>query len=251
MSQDQQGTNLPPRPKTRGDCADGVRPCPYVSCAHHLYLDVSRKTGAFQVNHRDLESWELDETCALDVADRGGATLEEVGALMNVTRERIRQIEATALRRLLPLASKTLSGELPAPRRAPPPMPAPVRRLPIVSPPRPAPRPDPVDGPRAEPAVPPVVPAKVDPVRETPPAAVVEAAPVPAPAPTVGPPPRPVPRRRVVVAVDIRPPAAPEPPRHGPTTAELEAARIATLRPLKPPPRRRAADDEWPLWERA
>jgi len=41
-----------------------------------------------------------DASCALDVADRGGATLEEVGALINVTRERVRQIEVMALAHL-------------------------------------------------------------------------------------------------------------------------------------------------------
>ena len=43
----------------------------------------------------------LDETCALDVARRGGVTLEEVGEIMNLTRERIRQLEMSGLTRLL------------------------------------------------------------------------------------------------------------------------------------------------------
>ena len=38
--------------------------------------------------------------CALDIADQGGLTLEEIGELMGPTRERIRQIEAKALRKL-------------------------------------------------------------------------------------------------------------------------------------------------------
>ena len=81
------------KPKTRAECAQGERPCPFVSCKHHLYLDVSAKTGAIKLNFPDLEVWEMTETCALDVADRGGTTLEEVGAIMNLTRERIRQVE--------------------------------------------------------------------------------------------------------------------------------------------------------------
>src|SRR6202007_584004 len=48
----------------------------------------------------DLEVWEMNETCALDVADRGGTTLEEVGAIMNLTRERIRQVEVKGLAKL-------------------------------------------------------------------------------------------------------------------------------------------------------
>jgi hypothetical protein len=88
------------RPQTRADCANGERPCPFVSCKHHLFLDVSAKTGAIKLNFPDLEVWEMTETCALDVADRGGTTLEEVGAIMNLTRERIRQVEVKGLAKL-------------------------------------------------------------------------------------------------------------------------------------------------------
>ena len=88
------------KPHTRVECVDGPRPCPYVSCQHHLYLDVSARTGAIKLNFPDLEVWEMNETCALDVADRGGTTLEDVGAIMNLTRERIRQVEVKALAKL-------------------------------------------------------------------------------------------------------------------------------------------------------
>jgi hypothetical protein len=93
------------KPATRSECvADSEkgsdRPCPYVSCKYHLYLDVSPRTGAIKLNFPDLEVWEMSETCALDVADRGGTTLEDVGAIMNLTRERIRQVEVRALAKL-------------------------------------------------------------------------------------------------------------------------------------------------------
>jgi hypothetical protein len=88
------------KPTTRGDCAEGERACPFVSCKHHLYLDVAARTGAIKINFPDLEVWEMTETCALDVADRGGATLEEVGGIMNLTRERVRQVEVTGLAKL-------------------------------------------------------------------------------------------------------------------------------------------------------
>ena len=88
------------KPKVREDCAQAERPCPFVSCKHHLYLDVSARTGAIKLNFPDLEVWEMTETCALDVADRGGTTLEEVGAIMNLTRERIRQVEVKGLAKL-------------------------------------------------------------------------------------------------------------------------------------------------------
>lgn len=88
------------RPANRGECVDGPRPCPYVSCKHHLYLDVNPLTGSIKVNFPDLEVWEMEESCALDIAERGGQTLEEVGAIMNLTRERIRQVEVSGLERL-------------------------------------------------------------------------------------------------------------------------------------------------------
>jgi hypothetical protein len=88
------------KPRTRAECADAPRPCPYVSCKHHLFIDVSPRTGAIKLNFPDLEVWDMAESCALDVADRGGTTLEDVGAIMNLTRERIRQVEVKALAKL-------------------------------------------------------------------------------------------------------------------------------------------------------
>ncbi len=88
------------RPVTRGDCVALDRPCPYVGCKHHLYLDVDPLTGSIKFNFPNLEPWELQETCALDVADRGGLVLEEVGGLLNLTRERIRQLEVRGLMKM-------------------------------------------------------------------------------------------------------------------------------------------------------
>ena len=88
------------RPRSRADCASGPRPCMFISCKHHLYLDVNPATGSIKLNFPDKEVWELAETCALDVADRGGITLEEVGSIMNLTRERIRQVETRGLLKL-------------------------------------------------------------------------------------------------------------------------------------------------------
>lgn len=88
------------RPLTRGDCVDGVRPCPYVSCKHHLYLDVNPITGSVTLNFPNQEPDELEHSCALDIADNGGGTLEMVGGVFNLTRERIRQIEGKILVKL-------------------------------------------------------------------------------------------------------------------------------------------------------
>lgn len=87
------------RPRCRADCIDGPRPCPWVGCKWNLYLDVSEH-GSLQLNFPELEVDQVPNNCALDLADRGGITLEQVGDVMNVTRERVRQIETLALRRL-------------------------------------------------------------------------------------------------------------------------------------------------------
>lgn len=83
------------RPRTRGDCEDGLRPCPFVGCKHHLFLDVTAK-GNLILNFPDLEPEQLVESCSLDVADQGAQSLEVVGELMNITRERVRQLEVRA-----------------------------------------------------------------------------------------------------------------------------------------------------------
>ena len=88
------------RPQTRADCASIPRPCPFISCKHHLYLDVSPRTGSIKLNFPDLEVWQLPISCALDIAEAGGCTLETVGEIMNLTRERVRQLEVRALSRL-------------------------------------------------------------------------------------------------------------------------------------------------------
>ncbi len=89
-----------PRPSSRAECKEEMRPCPWVACKHHLYLDINPETGSIKINFPDLEPWELKHTCALDVAERGGITLEEVGEIMNLTRERIRQVEVRGLLKL-------------------------------------------------------------------------------------------------------------------------------------------------------
>lgn len=72
-------------PKTRGDCLPGgrneARPCNWKGCYWHMEHEKA--------------------SCVLDVADNGGITLEEVGEILGVTRERIRQIEAIAIRKLV------------------------------------------------------------------------------------------------------------------------------------------------------
>lgn len=87
------------RPRRRGDCVDGPRPCCFVSCRYHLALEIT-DVGSLKVVFPDRDPTDIPETCSLDVADRGGCTLDDVGRVMNRTRERIRQLESQALERL-------------------------------------------------------------------------------------------------------------------------------------------------------
>jgi hypothetical protein len=70
---------LQERPRVRGDCEEGPRPCPWVQCRYHL----------------EHEKW----TCALDVADEGEHTPAQIAELMGVTRQRVEFIMHRAIQR--------------------------------------------------------------------------------------------------------------------------------------------------------
>lgn len=95
-------TDFVKRKLTRGDCLKEPRPC----TRHCPY----RLDGA--------------ESCALDVADRGGTTQEEVAALIGVSWSRAQQIETEALRKLC----KALGRPMPARADYSPPIQAKPRR---------------------------------------------------------------------------------------------------------------------------
>lgn len=90
-----------PRPRKRAECCEGPRPCPFVGCRHHLYLEVS-DSGSIRIAFPHLSPDQLTESCSLDVADRGPQTLESIAVVSNVTRERVRQIEVRALINIKP-----------------------------------------------------------------------------------------------------------------------------------------------------
>ena len=87
------------RPRTRADCVNGPRPCPWVGCRWHLYLEV-KPNGSIRFLHPGRELEDLRDTCALDVAGRGGVSLVEVGELLQCTRSRAQQMVERALERL-------------------------------------------------------------------------------------------------------------------------------------------------------
>lgn len=100
------------RPQTRGDCRHGQRPCPWVSCRYHLAeldllpLSYYRQCSAAKLRqswqeHEDRALALLDsgcDTCALDVADRGEHSCEEVGEALQISRAAARKSEERALR---------------------------------------------------------------------------------------------------------------------------------------------------------
>lgn len=102
---------LPPLPKTRAECANTERPCSFIRCRHHLAIDINPWNGTIKLNYPDLDLDAMPETCSLDVAERGGETLQGVADLMRVVRERVRQIEEQALRRVLPVLREAIEWE--------------------------------------------------------------------------------------------------------------------------------------------
>ena len=93
--------------RTRGDCENGPRPCVQLRCRHHLFVDHITAGGDIVSTHARVE--DMTETCSLDVAARGKLDLHDVGTLVGVTGERVRQVEQIALRKL----GRVLEAEIP------------------------------------------------------------------------------------------------------------------------------------------
>lgn len=73
----------------------------HLNCRKNNFSDRS-PSGALILNFPDLEPHQMDpkRSCSVDVAMRGGTTLEEVGKAIGLTMERVRQIEKTALAKI-------------------------------------------------------------------------------------------------------------------------------------------------------
>ena len=96
------------RPKCRSKCRDGPRPCPWIACRYNLHVDVDMH-GFIKYNQEDFD--EEQESCALDVADKGCASLREVGDILNFSFERARQIEIEAMKKVEKILSNPFTVE--------------------------------------------------------------------------------------------------------------------------------------------
>ena len=81
-----------PKPVKRSECADVQRPCKWRGCRYHMRTNQDPTMSKLVPRS--------SPSCSLDVAEEGANTLEEVGVLLGVTRERARQIERVALLKL-------------------------------------------------------------------------------------------------------------------------------------------------------
>ena len=106
------------RPRSRGECEGGPRPCPLVACRYNLFLDV-RDDGAIRFARPGVEPEDItaDWSCALDVAGRGEQRRADIATAMGVVPERVRQIDAMALQKLRD-SGVDLAALLPDPSRA-------------------------------------------------------------------------------------------------------------------------------------
>lgn len=98
-------------PRTWGDCqSQGLgtaeRPCAYLRCRWNLQIDINPQSGEMR-----LMTGGSEHTCTLRVAQHDGLQLDEIAAILHVSIERVRQLEAKALHKLRQLTTTDLSTE--------------------------------------------------------------------------------------------------------------------------------------------
>jgi hypothetical protein len=94
-------------PRVRGDClsgsarrALGEEMCRHLTCRHNLLGELTRRpAGEAEAAMMALLSGEWNDTCALDVADRGGIEDSAIALILGSTPKRVTQISAEALYR--------------------------------------------------------------------------------------------------------------------------------------------------------
>lgn len=88
------------RPRRRADCVNVPRPCPYVGCRYNLHLERVASGHGRRAVDEDPTEVSPEESCALDIADRGPHTLEQVAAVVRATPKGVAVIIERATRRL-------------------------------------------------------------------------------------------------------------------------------------------------------
>jgi len=74
------------RPKTRSDCENGIRPCPFASCRYNTYLDVDRK-GRITFNYSESVEELKQSNCALDYDQGRNLNDTELASALGISRE--------------------------------------------------------------------------------------------------------------------------------------------------------------------
>lgn len=87
------------RPVNRSECRDAERPCPYVGCRYHLFLDIMA-TGSIRFNFPGCQPSDLIHSCALDIADAGKHDLQDIAVLYGMTRGRAVEILDEAIEKI-------------------------------------------------------------------------------------------------------------------------------------------------------
>ena len=82
---------------TGGVCRKLPGQCQHTVCRFNLTAERRDNRGA---KPAEMHLPVVREACALEAAERGGMTLEEIATRLSVTRERVRQIEFGALTKL-------------------------------------------------------------------------------------------------------------------------------------------------------
>lgn len=92
-----------PRPRTRGECQAGPRPCPWVGCRWHLAWEMPVFRDALELGiSADVLAglvMGMEHTCALDF-DGKGITERELARCLGVSRQCINQRTHNALIKL-------------------------------------------------------------------------------------------------------------------------------------------------------
>ncbi len=89
-------------PATRDQCKDGPRPCPYVTCRHHLWLLLQEDRAGNPLRKAGTTLLpQSGDSCSLDVAERLGALSESKTAeVLGIDKSRVRSILRAGLTKL-------------------------------------------------------------------------------------------------------------------------------------------------------